>query len=122
MSHESKKLFIAVNPRSEHFLTTCMDFWTNIDLIRAIHTTQEQKMEFLQELIDYILLMYKKYDTVQPDWDQEKLGDLISVLEEILISFTEVFQDLEFLPCYITCCFILNKLITMLKYISDVES
>lgn len=108
-----------------NFFELCIEVWTQIDLIRAINSSDEQKNIFLKEFIDHILNIYKQSDKLFTKKClfnfQNKFEHAKSLLSDLKNSFEEVFENLSNLPEFIASKFILEKLILSLEVPIEIE-
>lgn len=99
----------------------CMNLWTTIDLVRAINIKDYQKDYFLNKIFDNLLNIYAeyKYNKFRNKLCNEK--NLIEILDSVKENFHEVFAN-DNNKAYISSCFILEKLLCLLKSPSNINS
>lgn len=108
----------------ESFLKRCMDVWTNLDLVRAIYTTDDQKEEIRTELVKMVEELWKEYRALsriiksQSKVDRDGLIDLLETVKE---SFCSIFCK-GTCPVYSKTVFLLNKLIETLKAPGNIKT
>lgn len=93
-----------------------MQIWTNIDLIRAINSTEEQKKEFAKNIFKELLIINKAINLNLKF--KEKTTDIKVIkklIRSIISNFNEVFNSIDIKES-ILISFILNKILLNLKY------
>ncbi len=111
-------------PSYESFLKRCMDVWTNLDLVRAIHTTDEQRKEICTELVKMVEELWREYRSlrsiIQTQKQEDKAG-LIELLEIIKEEFCAIFCKENSLV-YSKTVILLNRLIYTLKAPGNIKT
>lgn len=93
-----------------------MQIWTNIDLIRAIYSTQEQRQEFAQNIFLDLLALNKNINlNLIYKEEKKQIKKVKKLLRKVINSFNEVFNNLDIKES-ILISFILNKMLLNLKY------
>lgn len=108
-------------PSYENFVKMGMDIWTNLDLVRAIYTTPEQKNEICGELIKMIQALCKEFKVIKKYIEVQHTEELYALIETIKIAFCDLF-DKHTHSAYTQTVLLLNELLEHLKVPNQVTS
>lgn len=108
----------------DNFVNLCMDIWTQVDIIRAINTTDAQKKQFIDDMADIIVKLHYQMQLIKQNVSnknilkQYNLEDLVQCIEN---SFNDVFPNIAS-SGFTTISFLLSKIKNGLNFPSDLTT